>query len=66
MLAFLKRWRKAYLEDKGNRLHAEVEAERKNTIASELFEEGNFHDFEQARRDAIRIFPSNKEECEMW
>ena len=28
MLAFLKRWRQAYLEDKGNRLHAEVEAER--------------------------------------
>lgn len=25
MLAFLKRWRQAYLEDKGNRLHAEVE-----------------------------------------
>ena len=28
MLAFLKRWRQAYLEDKGNRLHAEVDAER--------------------------------------
>lgn len=28
MLAFLKRWRKAYLEDKGNRLHAEAEFER--------------------------------------
>jgi hypothetical protein len=25
MLAFLKRWRQAYLEDKGNRLYAEVE-----------------------------------------
>ncbi|MFV8454115.1 hypothetical protein ACNO5M_03310 [Vibrio owensii] len=24
MLAFLKRWRQAYLEDKGNRLHAET------------------------------------------
>lgn len=24
MLAFLKRWRQAYLEDKGNRLHAEA------------------------------------------
>jgi hypothetical protein len=28
MLAFLKRWRQAYLEDKGNRLHAELEEER--------------------------------------
>ncbi|HAV1415153.1 hypothetical protein P3521_20080 [Vibrio parahaemolyticus] len=28
MLAFLKKWRKAYLEDKGDRLHAQVEAER--------------------------------------
>lgn len=28
MIAFLKRWRKAYLEDKGNRLHAEAENER--------------------------------------
>ncbi|AUI88923.1 hypothetical protein BS333_21320 (plasmid) [Vibrio azureus] len=28
MLAFLKRWRQAYLEDKSNRLHAEAEAER--------------------------------------
>ncbi|EHV5557708.1 hypothetical protein K0W35_004443 [Vibrio parahaemolyticus] len=31
MLAFLKKWRKAYLEDKGDRLHAQVEAER-NTL----------------------------------
>ncbi|HBC3987624.1 TPA: hypothetical protein KD867_004218 [Vibrio parahaemolyticus] len=28
MLAFLKKWRKAYLEDKGDRLHRQVEAER--------------------------------------
>ncbi len=28
MLAFLKKWRKAYLEEKGDRLHAQVEAER--------------------------------------
>ncbi|MEZ8087649.1 hypothetical protein AB4562_08830 [Vibrio sp. 10N.222.54.A1] len=28
MLAFLKKWRQAYREEKGDRLHAEVEAER--------------------------------------
>ncbi|AUI88925.1 hypothetical protein BS333_21330 (plasmid) [Vibrio azureus] len=34
MLAFLKRWRQAYLEDKSNRLHAEAEAER-NALCAE-------------------------------
>ncbi|CAH1593459.1 hypothetical protein PUN50_27200 (plasmid) [Vibrio campbellii] len=34
MLAFLKRWRQAYLEDKGNRLHAELEDER-NALCNE-------------------------------
>ncbi|EIO4563354.1 hypothetical protein LQM11_003980 [Vibrio parahaemolyticus] len=28
MLTFLKKWRKAYLEDKGDRLHTQVEVER--------------------------------------
>ncbi|MEZ8191787.1 hypothetical protein [Vibrio sp. 1F279] len=28
MLAFLKKWRQAYRDEKGDRLHAEVEAER--------------------------------------
>ncbi|WP_299143836.1 hypothetical protein [uncultured Vibrio sp.] len=28
MFAFLKRWRQAYRDDKGARLHAELEAER--------------------------------------
>ncbi|WP_299144443.1 hypothetical protein [uncultured Vibrio sp.] len=28
MFAFLKRWRQAYRDDKGDRLHSELEAER--------------------------------------
>ena len=32
---FLKRWRQAYLEDKGNRLHAQVQAERDAQIEEE-------------------------------
>ncbi|CAH1525990.1 conserved hypothetical protein [Vibrio owensii] len=76
MLAFLKRWRQAYLEDRWNRLHAEVEAERNvlcnrkvedfDAVMSAFSRESNDYDFEQARKDAVRIFPSSKEEREMW
>ena len=38
MLAFLKRWRQAYLEDKGNRLHAELEEERNVLCTSPILE----------------------------
>ncbi|WP_045497591.1 hypothetical protein [Vibrio hyugaensis] len=39
MLAFLKKWRQAYLEDKGNRLHAELEEERNALCGKSTFTE---------------------------
>ncbi|MEZ9362448.1 hypothetical protein AB4175_21565 [Vibrio cyclitrophicus] len=43
MLAFLKKWRQAYRDEKGDRLHAEVEAERNVLLSSTTlsFEEVN-------------------------
>ncbi|CAK3361105.1 MULTISPECIES: hypothetical protein [unclassified Vibrio] len=43
MLAFLKKWRQAYRDEKGDRLHAEVEAERNALLSSTSlsFEEVN-------------------------
>ncbi|EHK6027581.1 hypothetical protein K6837_003942 [Vibrio parahaemolyticus] len=78
MLAFLKEWRKAYLEDKGDRLHAQVEAERNvlcqhsisaNDVSS-VFHRMNARkkdiDFEQIHRDAVKVFPSSDEHKSMW
>ncbi len=70
---FLKRWRQAYLDDKGDRLHAETE---RNTLCNRLISiEEVQHKlsphksedvYAQAYQEAIRIFPSNREEKEMW
>ncbi|HBC3474109.1 TPA: hypothetical protein KDY89_004221 [Vibrio parahaemolyticus] len=69
MLAFLKKWRKAYLEDKGDRLHAQVEAER-NVLCN-----GNVLDVEQVRsvfsnipqstKRVVRAHSGTEEECMM-
>ena len=69
MLAFLKRWRQAYLEDKSNRLHAEAEAERNALCAGGIsFDEAVWAldredaleaEREEAVREAVR-------EAEWW
>ncbi|HBC3487125.1 TPA: hypothetical protein KDY96_003996 [Vibrio parahaemolyticus] len=78
MLAFLKKWRKAYLDDKGDRLYAQAELDRNvlcqnsasmNDIAN-LFDK-KIHrkkniDFDEIHREAVKIFPSSDEHRTMW
>ena len=78
MLAFLKRWRQAYLEDKGNRLHAEFES-KKNELcqdaidcatASQVFNTmsraKDTIDFDEIHRESVKLFPSSDEHRNMW
>ena len=48
---FLKRWRQAYLDDKGDRLHAEAEVER-NALCNRVI----------SIEEAERVFHLNKED----
>ncbi|MHA2728824.1 hypothetical protein [Vibrio campbellii] len=61
MLAFLKRWRQAYLEDKGNRLHAEVEAERDILSQTNVTDCDSVHRAfsELAQGDKLKQFAAN-------
>ncbi len=66
MLAFLKKWRKAYLEDKGDRLHAQVEDER-NALSQQSI---TIEQVEQAlRQDTIswgKAFQDAHKECSRY
>ncbi len=78
MLAFLKKWRQAYRDEKGDRLHAEKEAERNALCreavdcagASRIFKlmakPTKTIDFEAIHRDAVKQFPSSDEHRNMW
>lgn len=59
MLAFLKKWRKAYLEDKGDRLHAQVEAERNVLCQTDTLS------FDDARR-ALNVESTKKRAINAW
>ncbi|MFM2588229.1 hypothetical protein [Vibrio sp. TBV020] len=70
----IKKFRQAYLDAKGDRLHAEAEASRHALCqsamsveeASQAFCSSDNFDYEQARQNAIRMFPSCKEERDLW
>ncbi|MFM2666710.1 hypothetical protein AAFX24_17930 [Vibrio mediterranei] len=79
MWQFLKRWRKAYLEDKIDRERAETsarcDAAREFLYKEELFQpkrvDGGFDkdedcELEKAYRDATRMWSLNKDEKELW
>ncbi len=59
MLAFLKKWRKAYLEDKGDRLHRQVEAERNVLCKTDTLS------FDDARR-ALNVESAKKRVINAW
>lgn len=70
----IKKFRQAYLDAKGNRLHAEAEASRNALCHSSMsveevksaFSSSESFDYEQARQNAVRMFPSCKEERDLW
>ncbi len=59
MLTFLKKWRKAYLEDKGDRLHAQVEAERNALCQADTLS------FDDAKR-ALNVESTKKRFINAW
>ncbi|MCG9692880.1 hypothetical protein BCT93_22485 [Vibrio lentus] len=78
MLAFLKKWRQAYRDEKGDRLHAEVEAERNvlcreavdcasaSRIFKSTYKSKKTIDFNKMQDDAMREFPYCEEQRNMW
>ncbi|XEV14964.1 hypothetical protein ACBZ90_18425 (plasmid) [Vibrio alginolyticus] len=59
MLAFLKKWRKAYLDDKSVRLYSQVEAERNVLCETDTLS------FDDARR-ALNVESAKKRVINAW
>ncbi|TOG95094.1 hypothetical protein [Vibrio parahaemolyticus] len=63
MLAFLKKWRKAYLEDKGDRLHDQVEAERNALCQQSITIEQSAQTLRQSTISWGKAFQDAHNEC---
>lgn len=63
MLAFLKRWRKAYLEDKSNRLHAEAKLDmlRSNDNIAKI--SAAFSKLSKQDKRTVKAYSGTEEEC---